>query len=108
MPARPRSAPEPARRRQASCFTFKPAPTRDTPSGILNSAAGNPGFPHQRSAGRRFHESPLESYRKLGHYFAARVFDDACREMPGNDYNTEKRPSPAQPGRAVSNSAGTR
>lgn len=68
---------------------FKPTLARDTPSDILNYAAGNPGFPHQSTADQCFDESQFESYRKLGHYIAARVFDDAYREMLGNDYNME-------------------
>lgn len=35
-------------------------------------------------------KSRFESYRKLGHYITARLFDDAYREMLGNDYNMEK------------------
>ena len=67
---------------------FKPTLARDTPSGILNYAAGNPGFPHQSTADQCFDESQFESYRKLGHCIAARVFDDTYREIFGNDYNT--------------------
>lgn len=69
---------------------FKPTLACDTPCDILNYAAGNPGFPHQSTADQCFDESQFESYRKLGHYIAARVFDDAYREMLGNDYNMEK------------------
>ncbi len=72
---------------------FKPTLARDTPSDILNYAADNPGFPHQSTADQCFDESQFESYRKLGHYIAARVFDDAYREMPSNDYNMEKGPA---------------
>lgn len=66
---------------------FKPTLAPDTSSDILNYAAGNPGFPHQSTADQCFDESQFESYRKLGHEIAARVFDDAYREMHGSDYN---------------------
>lgn len=69
---------------------FKPTLARDTPSDILNYAAGNPGFPHQSTADQCFDESQFESYRKLGHYIAARVFDDTYREIFGNDYNADQ------------------
>ncbi|GAO35407.1 hypothetical protein SCT_0793 [Sulfuricella sp. T08] len=71
----------------AQLLYLKPTLACDIPSDVFNYAAGNPGFPHQSTGDQDFDEAQFESYRKLGHHLAARVFDDAYRELVGNHYN---------------------
>ena len=59
---------------QSLIIYLKPTLVGDEPADITSYRATHPNFPQQTTADQFFDEAQWESYRKLGHFIAKRVF----------------------------------